>query len=651
MNVQAEGSMQEDSVRNAYVAYVEEIINELEPDDADQLIDHLESLREIPVDINSAGHPELRSLPFLNNRDIELLIAERERRGRYEFVTDVYNIRGIDRERIHLLLNFIYAGDPAIRTRRFVPNVSLRSHLSTEMHERRGYREGRYLGSPVTTYQRVLAGFTPSIHGGIMIAKSAGERSLTEHMSGYFSVGVLKDRINLTVGDYRLHIGQGLLLWSGFGITKSGNPARGIFRRSTGVRAAASRSGHYRYRGGALSVRFNTLDATVFYGLTPRAATVQEDGTIRTLVTYPVYRTETDLTRKNAVTERLLGAHIRQSFMNDFSLGLTWYRLQYTREIRPDISSRFSGRVNEHGSIDWSVRYGDFQLFGELAARLPAVRFALISGVIIPVTGALDAALLYRSYPSDYTSMYGFPFAERRGVPDDERGIYVGLRLRPAPRHVVEGFFDVYSYSNNRRSPGLPVRGSDVAGRVVFPVGPASVLDSRIRRRSRAVAVVESIGGTDERIIIDRFQNNYRIYFITNPSPSIRIRMQYETVSVSYTSYIGRERGSYVAADVRWNVSDTVLFNSRYILFGTESFDSRLYTAEYDMPGRVRTILLNGRGGSFSFGIQYKIVTNVSVSLKYNELYRSDGALIGSGFQEVDGPALGVIMVQIDGRI
>ncbi len=649
LNVHAEDPMPQDSVQNAHVAYLEEIINELEPDDADQLIDYLESLREVPLDINSAAPSELESLPFLNEREIESIIATRERRGRFYTTRDVYTVPGIDRERIHLLQNFIYVSEEVV-IRRYTPSVTLRSHLSSELHERRGYHEGRYLGSPIATYQRVSVGFTPSMYGGMIIAKSAGERSITERSSGYFSIGLMDDRIDITVGDYRVHIGQGLLLWSGFGIAKSGNPARSAVRRSSGVRPAASRSEHYRFRGGTISVRYLNLNAIVFYGNTPRAATVYEDGSVRTLLTYPVYRTDTDREKKNALTERLFGTHIRQSFFRNISVGLTWYSLQYNREFIPDIPSRFSGRKNNHGGIDWSVHYGDIHFFGEAAARLPVKSISVITGFMLPVAQGLDAALVYRSYPSDYTSMYGFPFAERRGVPDDEQGIYLGMRFRPAPRHLIEGYFDVYSFSNNMRSPGLPVNGSDIAGRIEYPVGPASMLDTRVRRRARAFPFVETIGGLDERILIDRYQNNYRVNFITDTSLSLRIRMQYEYVSVSYPSAMKSESGSYVAADIRWNVRSNVLINARYILFGSDSFDSRLYTSEYDMPGRVRTILLNGRGASFSFGVQYTIFNNATISMKYSELFRSDGASIGSGFQEVDGPALGVVMMQIDAR-
>jgi len=644
------GSSGQDSVQSAYISYIEEIITELEPDDADQLVDYLESLREIQIDINSATVSDLESLPFLNENEIRRIITTRDNRSGYDTLSDLYLVDDIDRERVNLLLNFIYIGVPEATRRRINPQIAVRSHLSSEIHERRGYREDRYLGSPLTTYQRVLIGLSPSVYGGFMVAKSAGESSFTERSSGYISLGFLQQHIRVTAGDYRLQLGQGLLLWSGFGIAKSGNPVRGVVRRSAGVRPAASRSGHYRFRGGTISVNLPSTGLIIFYGNTPRTATVYDDGSVRTLITYPVYRTDTDREKRNALTETIFGAHLRQSFFRIASIGVTAYSLRYNREFKPDISSRFSGEQKNHGSIDWRVNYRNIVLFGEAATRLPVHEVAFITGAMINVTQGVDLSLVYRSYPSNYISMYGFPFSERRGPADDEQGIYLGVRSRPAPRHLIEGYIDLYSFTNDSRAPGLPANGSDIVVRAEFPVGPASILDIRVRRRSRSIPVIESQYGIDQRTLADRDQNNLRFNFITEPYRSLRFRLQFEKVFISYPVSNGREDGSYISADIRWSVRGNIRINARYLFFGTESFDSRLYTSEYDMPGRVRTVMLNGQGATLSFGAQYSPFDNVTISIKYNEHYRSDGMFIGSGLQEIDGPTLGVVMMQIDAR-
>ena len=638
----------EDSVQYAYHAYLEDIVMELEPEDADQLIEILESLREVPVDINTASRSVLETIPFLSESEINRIITIRDERGGFNTVEDLYSPGDIDRERIHLLMNFIVIGEPEITKRRFIQNTSLRSHVSSELQRRRGYREGQYLGSPVSTHHSIRAGFSPSVHGGMLVAKSAGERSVVERSSGYLSLGLSDDKITITAGDYRLHFGQGLLLSSGFGIAKSGNPARGVFRRPGRIRPAASRSEHYRFRGGAVSLLLPATEAMFFYSRTSRAATVLDDGSVRTMMTYPVYRTITDQEKKNALTETLFGAHIRRSFYRNASAGLTWYSLRYNREFIPVLPARFSGTRNDHAGIDWSVNYRNVHVFGEIGTQLSDVHPAFITGVMLTVTRGLDAALVYRSYPESYTSMYGFPFSERRGPADDEKGIYLGMRYRPAPRHLIEGYFDVYAFSNNERTPGFPVNGSDLIMRIEYPVGEVSVIDARVRRRSRPVPVISIIDDTEERILTDRVQTNIRINFITTPHRSFRFRMQHERVLVSYPPGNEEGSGAYVAADVRWNIRQNFRINARYLLYGTDSFDSRLYTSEYDMPGRVRTVLLNGQGSALSFGCQYSVSNNFDLSIKYHELFRSDGVFIGTGFQEVNGPLLGIVMLQID---
>ncbi|GEM_PF-1963147 len=639
-----------DSAHDVYVSYLEEIIDELEADDAEQLIDYLEEIRAVPLNINTVTHSDLRNLPFLTERDAHEIIDARRREERFISLSELYEIPGLDREKIHLLVNFIFIDEPDARRTRLQPNIAIRSHLSNELHERRGYRENHYLGSTLAASQRIILGLSPNVQAGILVAKSAGEKSITERRSGYLAITLWNNRIRVTAGDFRMHTGQGLLLSSGFGFAKGGNPARGMVHSSGGIRPVASRSEHHRFRGGTVTFNSRSTEAMLFYANTPRAATVRDDGTVRTLLSYPVYRTELDSEKRNALTETLYGVHFRQSILQHSTIGITWYGLQYDREFKPEISERFAGRENNHIGLDWSVQHRYFSIFGEIAARIPVNNPAVVTGLLLPVTGGMDATILYRYYPPAYTSMFGFPFAERSGAAEDEHGVYLGLRMRPAPRHLLEGYLDVYSFSNRNRSPALPVTGTDAVLRIEYPVNNVSILETRIRRRARPVPVVEVINGTEERILLDRLQNNYRIRLSTNPHPSFRLRIQYEYVSVAYPSAIRSESGSYIAADIRWNASRSLVFAARSVLFGSDSFDSRLYTAEYDMPGRVRMIMLNGEGSTLSFGLHYTAFDNFTISAKYYEQFRSDGEKIGSGFQEIDGPTLGVIMVQIDAR-
>jgi len=640
-----------DSVREVYYEYLEDLLYEFEDEEADHLIDFLESLRDVPVDINRATSGELSRLPFLTAEDIDSIISTRDEEGSFQSIHQIYSRVNIDSYKIDLLLNFIFIGVD-VQSRQFLrPAVSVRSHFANEFHTRRGYREGQYVGSPLASTQRVLVGMGSSIRGGLLVAKSAGENSFTERYSGYLSFDMLKNRVNVIAGDYRLHIGQGMLLGSGFGIAKGGNPTRGVVHRSTGVRPVASRSEHHRFRGIAFSLGLSHTELSLFYSKTSRAATVLDDGTVRTLITYPVYRTVLDREKRGALTELMYGIHIRQSILQNAEVGITYYSLNYDRKFVPDIIERFSGKSNQHGGVDWSVRYRGLQLFGETASALPAENIAVLSGLLVPVSQGIEAAIIYRNFPASYISLYGFPFGERRGFAEDEHGVYLGVRFRPAPRHLIEGYFDLYNFSNNNRSPSLPVNGSDVSLRIEYPVASVTTLEARIRRRSRSIVITEKIRGIEERTLQDRLQSNYRIRIINNPYSMFRLRMHFEYVAVSYPHSGQTESGSYLGADIRWNPHRKLNLTARSVLYGTDSFDSRLYAAEYDMPGSVRTVLFNGQGGTLSFGIRYTMWDDVSITAKYNEQFRSDGVTMGSGMQEINGSTLGVLMLQIDARL
>jgi hypothetical protein len=641
-----------DSVSVMYRVFVEQLTDELEPEEAAEIVERIELLRINPLPINSATQTDLRRLEILSGTDIGNILAAREERGPFRSAADLLGIPGVDHDTMLLLMNFVSFDVPGRHRRRAVTGFAYRTFLGAELQERRGFAEGRYVGSPLTTSQRLLIESNDAgLSGGFLTHKSAGERSLTEHISGYLHARLFGGRLDIVAGDYRLRSGQGILFGSGFGISKGGNPTGGIAGRSYGVRTAVSRSSHYIFRGTAVSVKLGTASLDILYARTPRTATVYGDGTVRAITTYPVYRTEADLARKNTLTEKMYGAHLRLAPSRGASAGLAWYALGYDRVFVTDLGTRFSGDRMHHAAIDWMQPFRWGYVFGEAAAAFPVSAIALLSGTWIRLYEGVELAGLLRYYPARYTSMYGFSFGERRGSPEDERGFYLGVRVRPRARFFIEGYGDVFTFTNEGRSPAFPVNGSDLLLRITYPLPGRASIEGRYRRRIRDVPFVDDVSGIREQIVTIRRQHNLRVTLLSNPHSRVRLRTRFEHVNVAYPGPGETESGLYMAADLQWALRANLRIDARFLLYDTDSYDSRLYSMEYDVPGQLRTILLSGQGNVQSLGVRYTVGNTISVYAKYAESFRNDGESFGSGWQEVRGPLLNLWMLQFDLRM
>jgi hypothetical protein len=644
----AAGNGTADSIRYAYSNYIEEITNDLGADDAGHLIEYIESLRDTPLNIAAASADDLAALPFLTSIQAEHIVAVRRERGTFESPDDLLETADLPPDLIYLLLNFIVFDAERRDPRRRITSIRSRSFASYELHERRGYADGVYLGSPLSTYHRVAVRGETGVQGEFLLSKRAGEPSLAEEMSGYISLGLMDRRVNMVAGHYRLHVGQGLLLWSGFGMSKGGNTTRGVFRGASGVRPAASRSDHHRFRGIAATLDIHAADILLFYASTPRTANVRGDGTVTALTAFPIFNTSAMQARKNAVRETLHGFSLRRRFGTMMEFGAAWYSLRFDHEFDPSRPSGFSGTKRRHGGFDWRFGYRNFSTAGEAAAAIPEMRTAVTASMNYAVTRQIETALLVRTYPAAYVSMYAYPFMERGATPDDEQGVYMGLRLRPLRRYLIEGYFDGFRFSNALRSPALPSTGTDGFLRVQFPLGPGTSMEARVRRRHRDQDVVQHADGVARRITAKRVQTNIRAILTTQLLPSFRLRLRSEHTIVSFDAFDGIDRGWYVSADMRWSLPGGLTFDSRMLFFDTDSFDAAVYAVLYDMPGSMRLLTLSGQGTVAAVGAGYVLRDTITLHVRYTETYRSDGTTISSGLQATGGPVLGMVQIQID---
>lgn len=239
-------------------------------------LEELTDLVNNPVNINSATKEQLQRFPFLNDVQIENLLAYIYIHGSMQTVYELQLVEELDRQTIQYLLPFVCV-EPVDKKESVTLKQILKygkheavTRMDVPLYKRKGY-EKNYLGPAV--YNSVKYGFhyREKVYAGIVAEKDSGEPFGALHNKqgyDYYSfylllhdIGILKTGI---VGNYRLNFGQGLVLGQGSMFGKTAYSSSFTFR-STGIRRHTSTDEYNYFRGSGIALKWKQWTLSVFY--------------------------------------------------------------------------------------------------------------------------------------------------------------------------------------------------------------------------------------------------------------------------------------------------------------------------------------------------------------------------------------------------
>jgi len=133
-----------------------------------ELVNILEDLERNPININTADLLELLKLPGLDQPTAQLILDRRNKFGKFYSVNELYSIRGIDDQLILNIIPFItisYGKKTKIQDQtssdlesNFLSKSRLffRSRFTNDLQNRAGFLDGKYVGSKLKNYNRLI---------------------------------------------------------------------------------------------------------------------------------------------------------------------------------------------------------------------------------------------------------------------------------------------------------------------------------------------------------------------------------------------------------------------------------------------------------------------------------------------------------------
>ncbi|PJJ58939.1 helix-hairpin-helix domain-containing protein [Hymenobacter chitinivorans] len=663
---------------------VQELFAEIQSDQVpyEDLYETLLLYYQTPLNLNTATREELRALLLLSETQITALLDHRAAQGNLISLYELQSVDGFDLRTIYRVSPFVAvqsnlgnaARGPLWQRIAQEDNNALFVRYERVLQDRQGYAApdttstgkpaSRYLGSPDKLLVRYRVSHQRDFSLGITAEKDAGEpltwspgtrRYGADFYSGHF---VLQERgklKTLALGDYQLQFGQGLLLSSGLQVGKGAETITTIRRSSLGVRPYSSVLESTFFRGAAATFNLtSTLRASAFVSRKRVDANVQTsadslaefDEFSSGLLITGFHRTATELANRQALRETIGGGNLTYtSRSSNFSAGLTAVDTHFDKPLQrqPELYNAFEfrGRHNLAIGVNYSYVIRNIILFGE-TARSSGGGIGTVNGLLASLATNVDVSVLYRNYARDFHTFYGNALSENtRNI--NEKGLYVGLKVRPVSRWEVSAYYDQFSFPWLKFQAGTPTEGHDWLVRVAFSPSKTSLLYAQIRTRVKEYDVAAP--GRNLPLTAPTQRRSLLLFYDTSPTLilSLRTRLQ----GTHYREDDGPQRSGYVLAqDASVKIGRVLQLSGRYALFDTDDFDTRQYVFEQDVLYAFSVPALSGQGTRAYAIAEVKCSKHLTLWLRYAETHYRHQNTVGSGLEELQGPRRSEVKVQ-----
>ncbi|MER2996488.1 hypothetical protein [Pontibacter populi] len=657
--------------------FVQELFSQQEDENIsyEDLYETLFQYYQQPINLNNTTPEELASLFILSRPQIASFFKHQQENGKLLSIYELQAIPDFDLITIYQLLPFVRVEDAGLYAdtrplwQRMIgeDNNALIVRYERTLQQRRGYSavdtssrsQSRYLGSPDKLFVRYRNSVAQDYSMGITAEKDAGEAFTWDRNSRRYGFDFYTAHFQLynkgrfktmAIGDYQLQIGQGLQLSSGYSVGKGSETITTLSRANLGIRPYSSVLESAFFRGAAVTYRLtNDLNLTSFYSNKRADANLQGDTisdfteTFTSIQTSGFHRTVTELANKGRVREQIFGSSLQYQ-KQAFTLGITAVGTNYSSPIKktdaPYQHFEFSGSTNYTAGANYSFTCQNVYLFGETAMSKSG-GVGSVNGLIANLSNKAEVAMLYRYYSRDFHSLYGGAFGEgSRNI--NERGFYTGIKLKPITRWEITAYYDRFTFPWLRYRVDAPSYGDEYLVRLYFKPNRQSALYGQFRTESKGLNAPNNTTTID--YVAQALRRNYLLYYEFAPTPalSLKSRVQFS----SYEHEAPRQTGYIIAQDVNYTFRN-IRLSTRYALFDTDSYDTRQYVYERDVLYAFSIPALSGKGTRVYALLQFQLIRDLDVWVKYGITSYRNVDTIGSGLETIVGSTRSDVKAQV----
>lgn len=626
---------------------------EMEEELGTEMMELLEERAEHKINLNQTTREELEQLPFLSAQQVEGIMAYLYRYHPMRSLSELQMITSLDHHTRRLLLYFVTAGEEkAQRVWPLFSDVTKYGKHSLSLtgkipfYERKG-DVSDYYGYRYRHDLRYQFNYNNRIKFGVTAAQDAGEpffahcnKAGYDHYSYYLQLRDIGRLQSLNIGMYRVQLGMGLLMNTGFHLGKL-STLQSLGRSTHTLTAHASRSQDGYLRGAAATLQLShRWHLTTFASYRPLDATLNEDGTARTLLKDGYHRTATEIAKKNNTHETDLGMSIGWRKGTLYLNANTVYT-HFDRELMPQKVNipyrRYAAEGNDflNASLDYGYNNSRISIAGETAINREGA-LALIHSLSYHLSSTLNLMTIHRYYDKRYTALHAYAFSEGSSV-QNEHGVYLGASWKPSWPWLIQGYADFAHFSWPRYQADTSSDAFDTMLSIRYS-GKQWSTDARYRLHLR------QRNNSDKNRLINRTEHRARLGTNYTLLPQLSLRTQADAVSVGWNGE--QHQGIMLSQQASWKAS-WLKATASVGWFHTDNYDSRIYLYEPSVRYDYTFPMYYGHGLRYMLSAQADIGKSLSVAAKIAVTDYFDRAVIGSGLQQIDRSSMTDLLLQL----
>lgn len=650
---------------------IEEIISQSEDEEADltTFVEDLSHFYENKINLNEISIEQLEKLHFLNEFQINNLINYISLRGEMYTIYELQLIEGFTPEVIKNLLPFVKVEKVKKKEKvKFYDVYKYGKHKliaenAFQIQEQKAYKtdtitgKAKYAGDKMKYKLKYKFSYRDKIHTGFTMEKDAGEdlnfqnnKYGFDFYSAHLQINNIGRLKRLTLGDFQAKFGQGLVIWTGFGLSKSSD-VLSIRKKGQGIRYYSSTNENSFLRGSGATLEFGKFNITAFGSYKKIDASLLEpDSSVNSeikLVTIQksgYHRTETEISNRKTIDEKILGTRFSAD-LNDLIISANFviYGFQYdfASNTKPYKLYDLSEKSNYNLSIDYKFFIRNLCFFGE-SAMDKNQSIAVQNGMIAKLVPQLSFSLLHRFYEKSYQAHYSSSFSANTKI-NNETGLYYGVEYHPIRKLKISAYADFYEFPWLKSNVDAPSTGRDYLVQASYSVSRNVDMYFRWKKSSKAKNL------TSEELIQKQIINPVKDLFRYNIAYSVNDQVQLNSrVEISYYLTDEMEQIGYMFyQDANFSFKNLpISCFIRYAVFDATN-NSKSYAYEKDLLYNYSTASYSGRGSRMYLMLRYKIAEFMDIRLRYSHYYYPGVKIIGSGLSEINGNLKSEFKIQV----
>lgn len=582
-------------------------IDEYDEAQIDELHEKLAELEANPLNINTAEYEDFALIPLLTIDQISDIMYYRDKYGYLRTMEELSLIRSISRP-MRLLLSRIFVADkpaskpwyrrPALDSLLHHGHGSVLATGSIPLYDRAGNSD--YLGDKYKYSLKVKGHFGDYIKYGITGSKDDGEPFLShgnrygfDNYSFFLNINKVGRLESLVIGRYRMKMGEGLILNNGFSLGKQYMlTATG----STGTKLSghSSRSDSHYLQGAAATFSLshtNDWRVSLFYSYRYLDATLNNDGSARTLITSGYHRKQSEMDKRNNTVEMMTGAHVGWK-SGGWHAGVSGVYTWYDRTLTPATAlyRRYAPQGNSfwNASVDYGYLSHRLTLSGETATG-GCGDIATLNMLSYRFPNSLRLTAVQRYYSYKYYALLAQSFSDG-GYVQNESGIYLVADV-PVAKNLKLNIYTDYAYFPwARYRVSASSYSWDNAMTLIYNRNTWN-LQGRYRFRVRQRDLSGS--SSDDKTQASHYEHTARLTF-NREIGNWNLRTQGDWHSISYngTQSTGYAIGETVSAKLFRMLTASLSVG----YFHTNDYDSRIYLYEKGLTESFGISAFYGRG-------------------------------------------------------